>query len=135
ALVAAPGEPGSPWAIGAAEGGHEALHPALGTLEDLRRFRAHAEQLGLHLALDVAFQASPDHPLVATHPGWFARRADGSFRTAENPPKRYEDIYPFDFHGPDARGLWEALRGVFLRWIDEGVRIFRVDNPHTKPLP
>ncbi|MCA9737232.1 MAG: DUF3416 domain-containing protein, partial [Gemmatimonadetes bacterium] len=130
-----PADPGSPWAIGAAEGGHTAVHPDLGTLEDFQHFRARAEALGLEVALDIAFQCSPDHPWVEEHPQWFRHRPDGSIRTAENPPKRYEDIYPFDFETEDWRALWEALRDVFLFWVEQGVRVFRVDNPHTKPFP
>jgi starch synthase (maltosyl-transferring) len=134
ALVAEPDDPGSPWAIGAEGGGHKATHEALGTLEDFRRFRERAEALGLRVALDIAFQTSPDHPYVREHPEWFRHRPDGSIRYAENPPKKYEDIYPFDFEGAAWRSLWEELLSVFLFWIDEGVRIFRVDNPHTKSL-
>jgi starch synthase (maltosyl-transferring) len=130
-----PGDPGSPWAIGASEGGHEAVHPALGTLADFRAFRADAEAQGLEVALDVAFQCSPDHPWVDDHPEWFRKRADGSIRHAENPPKKYEDIFPIDFETEDWEALWIALRDVFTFWMDEGVRIFRVDNPHTKALP
>jgi starch synthase (maltosyl-transferring) len=134
-LVCGPSDPGSPWAIGAAEGGHTAVHPALGTLEDFLRFRRAAEDHGLEVALDVAFQASPDHPWVAEHPEWFVRRPDGSIQYAENPPKKYQDIYPLDFESTDWRGLWHALRDVFEFWAGHGVRIFRVDNPHTKSLP
>ncbi len=127
-------DPGSPWAIGAPEGGHKAVHPALGSLDDFRRFLARARSLGLEVALDVAFQASPDHPYVAEHPEWFRKLPDGSIRTAENPPKKYEDIYPFDFDAPRPETLWEELASVFFFWIDQGVRLFRVDNPHTKSL-
>ncbi|MEZ4332628.1 MAG: alpha-1,4-glucan--maltose-1-phosphate maltosyltransferase [Myxococcota bacterium] len=134
ARLAAPGDPGSPWAIGAAEGGHDAVHPALGTLDDFDHFVERARALGLEVALDVAFQCSPDHPWVAERPDWFRRRPDGSIHYAENPPKRYEDIYPLDFECEDWRGLWDALRDVVLFWIDHGVTIFRVDNPHTKPF-
>ncbi|MCC6997181.1 MAG: DUF3416 domain-containing protein [Deltaproteobacteria bacterium] len=134
-LTAQPGEPGSPWAIGAPEGGHTAIHPELGTLDDFRHFVASARALGVDVALDIAFQASPDHPWIAQHPGWFMRRADGTLQYAENPPKKYQDVYPFDFECADWRGLWRALRDVFLFWAGEGVRVFRVDNPHTKPLP
>ena len=126
---------GSPWAIGGAEGGHKAVHPQLGTLEDLRRFIASARDLGLEVALDLAFQCSPDHPYVREHPEWFQRRPDGTIKTAENPPKRYEDIVNFDWMGPARDALWAELRSVILHWIAQGVRIFRVDNPHTKPLP
>jgi starch synthase (maltosyl-transferring) len=131
--VAGPGDPGSPWAIGAAEGGHTAVHPELGTVADLRDLAAAARSRGLELALDVAFQCAPDHPWVTEHPQWFRHLPDGTIQTAENPPKKYEDIYPLDFESEDWRGLWEALRGVVLFWVEQGVRVFRVDNPHTKP--
>jgi starch synthase (maltosyl-transferring) len=133
-LQAGPDDVGSPWAVGADEGGHMSVHPALGTLDDFDHFRRAAEQHGLELALDVAFQAAPDHPWVKEHPSWFRRRPDGTIQYAENPPKKYQDIYPFDFESEDFRALWEALAGVFLFWVERGVRIFRVDNPHTKPL-
>jgi starch synthase (maltosyl-transferring) len=126
---------GSPWAIGGDEGGHKSVHPQLGTLDDFRDLVAHAQQLGIEIALDVAFQCSPDHPYVREHREWFRRRPDGTIQYAENPPKKYEDIYPFDFETEDWRGLWEELKSVVLFWIEQGVRIFRVDNPHTKPLP
>ncbi len=126
---------GSPWAIGAEEGGHTAVHPELGTLEDFRGFVAAAEEHGLEVALDIAFQASPDHPWAREHPDWFRHRPDGSIAYAENPPKKYEDIYPLDFETEDWRGLWTELKGVFEFWIRQGVRIFRVDNPHTKAFP
>lgn len=132
--AAGPGDPGSPWAIGAAEGGHTAIHPSLGTQEDFARLLARAREQGLELALDLAYQCSPDHPWVAEHPDWFLHRPDGSIQYAENPPKKYEDIYPLDFECDDWRSLWDALRGVVLFWIDRGIRIFRVDNPHTKPF-
>ncbi|HXU63603.1 MAG TPA: maltotransferase domain-containing protein [Polyangia bacterium] len=134
-LVAEASDPGSPWAIGGAEGGHKAVHPELGTVEDLRRFVGAARQRGLQVALDIAFQTSPDHPYVKEHPEWFVHRADGSVQYAENPPKKYEDIYPFDFAGAAWQSLWQELRSVFLHWIEQGVRVFRVDNPHTKPIP
>jgi starch synthase (maltosyl-transferring) len=134
ALVAAPDDPGSPWAIGSPAGGHTAVDPGLGTLEDFDAFRVEAERLGLEVALDLAWQASPDHPWVREHPGWFRHRPDGTIRYAENPPKKYQDIYPFDFECDDWRALWKALLGVTLFWIERGVRIFRVDNPHTKTL-
>ena len=134
ALTAAPGDPGSPWAIGAPEGGHTAVDPGLGTLEDFDRFVAAAERHGMAVALDIAFQASPDHPWVTAHPGWFRHRPDGSIACAENPPKKYQDIYPFDFESRDRTALWDALRDVFVFWLSHGVRIFRVDNPHTKPF-
>jgi starch synthase (maltosyl-transferring) len=134
ALVAEPGDPGSPWAIGSAEGGHTAVEPGLGTLEDFRAFRAEAERHGLEVALDLAYQSSPDHPYVTEHPEWYRHRPDGSIKYAENPPKKYQDIYPFDFESDAWRPLWEALRDIVLFWMEQGVRIFRVDNPHTKPL-
>ena len=133
--VAAPGDPGSPWAIGGAEGGHTGIHPALGTIEEFRRFRERAAQYGIEVAIDVAFQATPDHPYVRQHPGWFKHRADDSIQYAENPPKKYEDIYPFDFECEDWQTLWQELKEVVLYWSREGIRIFRVDNPHTKPFP
>jgi starch synthase (maltosyl-transferring) len=133
-LQAAPGDPGSPWAIGSADGGHKSVHPELGTLEDFATFRAEAERLGLEVALDIAFQCSPDHPYVTEHPLWFAHRPDGSVQYAENPPKKYEDIYPLDFGSAEWRALWQELRDVVEFWIDAGVRVFRVDNPHTKPF-
>ncbi len=129
-----PGDVGSPWAIGSPEGGHTAVHPELGSLEDFERLVEKARGLGLEIALDIAFQCSPDHPWVSEHPQWFRHRVDGSIRYAENPPKEYQDIYPLDFESEDWRGLWEALRDVFLHWIDRGVTVFRVDNPHTKPM-
>jgi len=134
ALTAAPGDPGSPWAIGAPAGGHTAVDSGLGTLGDFDRFVAAAERHGMAVALDIAFQASPDHPWVTEHPGWFRHRPDGSIKYAENPPKQYQDIYPFDFENRDWAALWDALRDVFLFWLSHGVRIFRVDNPHTKPF-
>jgi len=130
----AAGDVGSPWAIGAAEGGHKTLHPQLGTLADFRRLVARARALGIEVALDIAFQCAPDHPYVKEHPAWFRRRPDGTVQYAENPPKKYEDIYPFDFESGEWRALWDELAGVFEFWIAEGVRIFRVDNPHTKPF-
>ena len=134
AVEARDGDVGSPWAIGAAEGGHKALHPELGNLADFRRLRERASALGLELALDIAFQCAPDHPYVEAHPAWFRHRPDGSVQYAENPPKKYQDIYPFDFESDDWPALWEELAGVLDFWIGEGVRIFRVDNPHTKPF-
>ncbi|MEO6600543.1 MAG: alpha-1,4-glucan--maltose-1-phosphate maltosyltransferase [Polyangiaceae bacterium] len=131
---AEPGEPGSPWAIGSEQGGHEAIHPELGTLADFDQLVKSAQASGIEIALDIAFQASPEHPYVKAHPEWFAHRADGSIRYAENPPKKYQDIYPFELSGPGADSLWRELRDVFLVWIERGVRVFRVDNPHTKPL-
>ncbi len=131
---AGPGDPGSPWAIGSPAGGHTAVHPELGTLEDFDAFRAAAEAAGLEVALDYALQCSPDHPWVTEHPGWFRHRPDGSVAHAENPPKRYEDIVPLDFACHDWRALWAACRDVLCFWVERGVRIFRVDNPHTKPV-
>jgi len=132
--VCEPGEPGSPWAIGGLEGGHDAVHPDLGTLEDFRSLVEAANARGIEVALDLALQCSPDHPWVREHPQWFRHRPDGSVRYAENPPKKYEDIYPLDFETEDWRSLWEEVERVVRFWIDQGVRIFRVDNPHTKPF-
>ncbi|QET05955.1 alpha-1,4-glucan--maltose-1-phosphate maltosyltransferase [Cupriavidus pauculus] len=135
-LKAEPGDVGSPYAIGAAEGGHDAIHPELGTLEDFQRLRRAAADLGIELALDFAIQCSLDHPWLREHPEWFQHRPDGSLRYAENPPKKYEDIVNVDFYAtPGGDKLWEALRDVVMFWAEQGVRIFRVDNPHTKPLP
>ena len=127
-------DPGSPWAIGAADGGHKSVHAELGTLDDFATFRREAERLGLEIALDLAFQCSPDHPYVGEHPLWFAHRPDGSVQYAENPPKKYEDIFPLDFGTAEWRGLWQELRDVVEFWIANGIRVFRVDNPHTKPF-
>ncbi len=132
AVAATTDDVGSPWAIGAAEGGHKAIHPLLGTLDDFRHLVTEAERFGLEIALDIAFQCAPDHPYVAAHPEWFRKRPDGTIQYAENPPKKYQDIYPFDFECDAWRALWEELRDVVLFWAREGVRIFRVDNPHTK---
>ena len=135
-LTPTPDDPGSPYAIGAAEGGHDAIHPELGTIEDFRALRDAAAAHGLELALDFAIQCSPDHPWLRAHKGWFDWRPDGSIRYAENPPKKYEDIVNVDFYAEDAiPGLWLALADIVLFWAGEGVRLFRVDNPHTKPLP
>jgi starch synthase (maltosyl-transferring) len=137
-LEPAPDDPGSPWAIGASLGGHTAVHPDLGSLDDFDQLVAEAERLGMEVALDYALQASPDHPWVREHPEWFHHRPDGSIRYAENPPKKYQDIYPINFWPADEGdriALWEACRDIFDFWIDHGIRIFRVDNPHTKPLP
>ena len=134
-LVAGPDDPGSPYAIGAAEGGHDAVHPELGTLDDFRRLVAACRQHGMEVALDFAIQCAPDHPWVREHPEWFKRRPDGSIRYAENPPKKYEDIINPDFYCADREALWAALRDVVLFWVEQGVRVFRVDNPHTKPFP
>ncbi|MCL2723181.1 MAG: alpha-1,4-glucan--maltose-1-phosphate maltosyltransferase [Polyangiaceae bacterium] len=133
-LTAGPNDPGSPWAIGAKEGGHKAIHPDLGTLDDFRRLVREARARKIELALDIAFQVSPDHPYVREHPNWFFQRPDGTIQYAENPPKKYQDVYPFDFECEDWRGLWAELLDVFLFWVGEGVRVFRVDNPHTKSL-
>ncbi len=127
-------DPGSPWAIGSEKGGHKAIHPELGTLEDFRRLVAKAREHGMEIALDIAYQGSPDHPYVREHPEWFRWRPDGSLQYAENPPKKYEDIYPFDFETEGWQALWGELKSIVLFWIEQGVRIFRVDNPHTKPL-
>jgi starch synthase (maltosyl-transferring) len=129
-----PTDPGSPWAIGSAEGGHKSIHPSLGTLADFSRFVSAAEKQGLEIAIDIAFQCAPDHPYVREHPEWFRKRPDGTIQYAENPPKKYQDIYPLDFESTEWRALWEELKSVFDYWIDQGVRIFRVDNPHTKPF-
>jgi starch synthase (maltosyl-transferring) len=134
-LRAEPGDPGSPYAIGSADGGHDAIHPELGTLDDFRRFVDGCRALKMEVALDFAIQCSPDHPWLKQHPDWFKRRSDGSMRFAENPPKKYEDIVNPDFYCADRIALWQALRDVVLFWVKQGVRIFRVDNPHTKPFP
>ncbi len=134
-VTAEPGDVGSPWAIGAAEGGHDAIHPDLGTLKDFDALVAACRAKGIDLALDMAFQCSPDHPYVKAHPGWFKHRPDGTIQYAENPPKKYQDIYPFDFECADWQGLWNELRRVLLFWVSRGVKVFRVDNPHTKPFP
>nr|WP_315852109.1 alpha-1,4-glucan--maltose-1-phosphate maltosyltransferase [Tautonia rosea] len=133
-LSAGPEDPGSPWAIGSPEGGHTAIHPELGTIADFDRLVEAAAARGIKIALDIAFQCSPDHPYVRDHPEWFRHRPDGTIKYAENPPKKYQDIYPLEFDGPDWQRLWEELRNVFLYWINHGVTIFRVDNPHTKPF-
>jgi len=133
-LGAGPGDPGSPWAIGSPAGGHDAIHPDLGTMADFDAFVARARRLGLEVALDFALQASPDHPWVTKHPEWFTTRADGSIAYAENPPKKYQDIYPLNFDN-DPQGIYTEVRALLHHWMDHGVRIFRVDNPHTKPLP
>ncbi|HET7688603.1 MAG TPA: alpha-1,4-glucan--maltose-1-phosphate maltosyltransferase [Candidatus Macondimonas sp.] len=135
ALTAGPDDPGSPWAIGAVDGGHKSIHAQLGTLADFQRFMLRAREHGIALALDIAFQCSPDHPYVREHPEWFRHRPDGTVQYAENPPKKYQDIYPFDFESEDWTGLWAELKSIIDFWIGQGVRIFRVDNPHTKPFP
>lgn len=134
-VTAEPGDVGSPWASGAEAGGHTAIHPDLGTLEDFRHLIAKAKEAGLEMAMDIAFQCSPDHPWVKEHPQWFKKRADGSIQYAENPPKKYQDIYPLDFESEDWTSLWDALKDVFAYWVKQGVKIFRVDNPHTKAFP
>jgi starch synthase (maltosyl-transferring) len=132
---AQPGDCGSPWAIGSDEGGHKAIHSELGTIKDFRQFVARAGELGLSVALDIAFQTAPDHPYVREHESWFRKRPDGTIQYAENPPKKYQDILPLNFESEDWAGMWEELKSVFLYWLDQGVTIFRVDNPHTKAFP
>jgi starch synthase (maltosyl-transferring) len=132
--TAGPNDPGSPWAIGSAEGGHKSIHPQLGNFDDFRHLVQKAGEHGLKVALDIAFQCAPDHPYVKEHPQWFRQRPDGTVQYAENPPKKYQDIYPFDFETDDWQALWEELKSVVLFWIDHGIRVFRVDNPHTKPF-
>jgi starch synthase (maltosyl-transferring) len=134
-LTVGPDDPGVPWAIGSAEGGHKSVHPDLGTLQDFDDFVAAAGAEGLEVALDFAIQCSPDHPWVTEHPEWFNHRPDGSIQYAENPPKKYQDIYPIDFDTSDIDGLCAELKSVFDFWIDRGIKIFRVDNPHTKAVP
>ncbi len=133
-LIAASGDPGSPWAIGSPDGGHDAIHPDLGTLRDFDEFVARAAELGLEVAMDLALQASPDHPWVREHPEWFTTKADGTIAYAENPPKKYQDIYPLNFDN-DPAGIYAEVNRLVRHWMEHGVRIFRVDNPHTKPLP
>jgi starch synthase (maltosyl-transferring) len=132
---AAAGDPGSPWAIGAASGGHKAIHSELGTLEDFKHLIAASGEHGIEIAMDIAFQCTPDHPYVREHPEWFLKRPDGSIQYAENPPKKYQDIYPFHFESAAGEALAKELRSVIEHWIAQGIRIFRVDNPHTKPFP
>ncbi len=134
-LTAGPDDPGSPWAIGNEQGGHKAVEPALGTLDDFRAFVQAARELGMEVALDYALQCSPDHPYTREHPEWFYARPDGTIKYAENPPKKYQDIYPLNFYCRDREALWEEMKSILLFWIQLGVRTFRVDNPHTKPLP
>ena len=134
ALIAHKGEPGSPYGIGSAEGGHDAIHPELGNFDDFDYFVEQSRELGLEVALDIALQCSPDHPWVSEHPDWFSQRADGSIAYAENPPKKYQDIYPLNFDR-DPEGIYTAIRDMLELWISHGVKIFRVDNPHTKPVP
>jgi starch synthase (maltosyl-transferring) len=133
-LTAGPADPGSPWAIGDETGGHEAVHPELGTIDDVKSLTAAARTFDIDIALDFAIQCSADHPWLREHPEWFHRRPDGTLKYAENPPKRYQDIYNVNWESPDWKGLWEALRTVALQWVDCGVKVFRVDNPHTKPF-
>jgi starch synthase (maltosyl-transferring) len=135
ALTAGPKDPGSPWAIGSKDGGHDAINPELGTLADFDALVAEGQRHGVEIALDFAIQCSPDHPWLKEHPEWFHRRPDGTLKYAENPPKKYQDIYNVNFDSPDWPRLWDALRDVVLHWVEHGVRVFRVDNPHTKPLP
>lgn len=130
-----PNDPGSPWGIGSKAGGHKAIHPQLGTLEDFQELVNRARQLNIDIALDIALQCSPDHPYVQDHPEWFKKRADGTIQYAENPPKKYQDIYPFDFETSDWKNLWAELKSVMEFWVQQGVTIFRVDNPHTKAFP
>jgi starch synthase (maltosyl-transferring) len=130
-----PGDPGSPWAIGSEEGGHTSIHPQLGTLKDFDRLVQRAKDHGIEIAMDLAYQCSPDHPYVKEHPEWFRWRPDGTVQYAENPPKKYEDILPLNFENDNREALWEELKNIVLFWIQHGVRIFRVDNPHTKPYP
>jgi len=134
-LEAEPGDVGSPWAIGSEEGGHEAIHPGLGTWSDFDAMVAAAKKAGIEIALDFAIQCSPDHPWLVQHPDWFYRRPDGTLKYAENPPKRYQDIYNVNFESEDWQALWNALLDVVLGWVRRGVTVFRVDNPHTKPVP
>lgn len=133
-LIASPDDPGCPYAIGNELGGHKAIEPGLGTFEDFERFRQKAAELGIEIALDFAVNCSPDHPYVKEHPEWFYKRPDGTIKYAENPPKKYEDIYPLNFYCEDMEGLWKEMLSIFLFWAQKGVRIFRVDNPHTKPV-
>ncbi|HEY0582088.1 MAG TPA: alpha-1,4-glucan--maltose-1-phosphate maltosyltransferase [Chloroflexota bacterium] len=133
-LVAGPNDPGSPYAIGSPAGGHEAIAPELGSIDDFLHFQQVAKQHGLELVIDFAIQVSPDHPWVKEHPEWFYHRPDGTIKYAENPPKKYEDIYPLNFRSPDWKNLWAAFRDLILLWAERGIRVFRVDNPHTKPL-
>jgi len=134
-VTANPDEPGSPWAIGGEAGGHKSILPELGTLDDFRELVTRAREQGIDIALDIAYQCSPDHPYVKEHPEWFKSRPDGTIQYAENPPKKYQDIYPFDFETDDWQALWEELKSVIVFWCEQGVRVFRVDNPHTKAFP
>jgi starch synthase (maltosyl-transferring) len=134
-VTAEPGDPGSPWAIGSSQGGHKSVHPDLGTLEEFRQLVQEAARRDMEVAMDIAFQCSPDHPYLREHPGWFLWRPDGTVQYAENPPKKYQDIVPFNFETAEWRELWEELKSVIFFWMEQGVRIFRIDNPHTKPFP
>ncbi len=134
ARVGGPNDPGSPWAIGGQGGGHKAIDARLGTMEDFQRFIKKANSLGLEVSIDIAYQCSPDHPYVKEHPDWFYKRPDGTIQYAENPPKKYEDVYPINFYGPNSFELWQELKSIVDFWIDKGITIFRVDNPHTKPF-
>jgi starch synthase (maltosyl-transferring) len=134
-LAAQPDDVGSPWAIGAKEGGHKAIHPQLGSLADFKLLVEEAKKLDIEVALDIAFQCTPDHPYVTEHPQWFRKRPDGSIQYAENPPKKYQDIFPIDFESDDWEALWKELKSIIEFWCEQGVRIFRVDNPHTKAFP
>jgi starch synthase (maltosyl-transferring) len=134
AVDAGPEEPGSPWAIGSDEGGHKSVHPELGTLDDYKHLIKSASSHGIDIAFDLAFQCAPDHPYIKEHPEWFLWRPDGTIAYAENPPKKYQDIVPINFESTDWKNLWEELKNVILFWCEAGVKIFRVDNPHTKPF-
>lgn len=134
-VIAGPDDVGSPWAIGGPEGGHKSIHPGLGTLDDFKLLVETARGRGIEIALDIAYQCSPDHPYVQEHPDWFRQRPDGTIQYAENPPKKYQDIYPFDFECEDWKNLWDELKSIVDYWIEQGVTVFRVDNPHTKPFP
>ncbi|HTY81810.1 MAG TPA: alpha-1,4-glucan--maltose-1-phosphate maltosyltransferase, partial [Dehalococcoidales bacterium] len=133
-VTSKPEDPGTPWAIGSEEGGHKDINPQLGTIEDFKHLISAAKDHNIEIALDMAFQCSPDHPWVKEHPEWFLHRPDGTVQYAENPPKKYQDIYPLDFEGENWRGLWEELKSVVCYWAEQGIRIFRIDNPHTKPF-
>src|SRR3712207_8281979 len=135
ALTAGPDDPGSPWAIGSPDGGHTAIHPELGTEEEFAALVRAGHEHGVEIALDFAIQCSADHPWLTEHPEWFNRRPDGTLKYAENPPKKYQDIYNVNWDCEDWRGLWEALRDALMHWVELGVTVFRVDNPHTKPTP
>ena len=134
AITCEPGDPGVPWAIGSEAGGHKAVEPSLGTLEDFDWLQKEVRKRGMEIALDFAINCSPDHPYVKEHPDWFYKRPDGTIKYAENPPKKYEDIYPLNFRCENWRELWAEMKSIVLFWAEHGVRIFRVDNPHTKPV-